>query len=75
MKLMCVLIAALFLTACQVITAGNDARDLREFPRRKMRERWTGDAEMLPCKGAGALCGGEEIPTECCEVCVFNWCT
>uniref|UniRef100_A0A0K8TUT1 Conopeptide n=1 Tax=Conus lenavati TaxID=1519839 RepID=A0A0K8TUT1_CONLV len=74
MKLSVVIIAALFLTACQLVTARNHARYLWESPRRKMQRTWEGK-EVQPCKGPGSWCGGEEVPTECCEVCTFGWCT
>nr|ATF27456.1 conotoxin [Conus andremenezi] len=74
MKLTCVLIVAvLFLTACQLITA-DDSSDLQEFPRRKMIDR------LLDTKAAQERCLGGSSPCtafsgNCCNYCAFFWCT
>uniref|UniRef100_A0A0C9R728 Ctr_38_TN conopeptide n=2 Tax=Conus tribblei TaxID=101761 RepID=A0A0C9R728_CONTD len=75
MKLTCVLtIAALFLTACQLITASSDTRDLQEFPRRKRSHRTLKKkAEEEPCIPGGLQC--DVLDDKCCNSCSLFWCT
>nr|Q9BP89.1 RecName: Full=Conotoxin ArMKLT2-041; Flags: Precursor [Conus arenatus]AAG60477.1 conotoxin scaffold VI/VII precursor [Conus arenatus] len=73
MKLTCVLIVAvLFLTACQLIAA-DDSRDLQKFPRRKMRDG------MLNTKNTKRQClpplhWCNMVDDECCHFCVLLAC-
>nr|ATF27684.1 conotoxin [Conus praecellens] len=72
MKLTCVLIVAvLFLTACQLITT-DDSSDLREFPRRKKIDRMlhTKAVEAKDCRPPGNFCNTEG----CCDKCIIFWC-
>nr|ATF27686.1 conotoxin [Conus praecellens] len=75
MKLTCVLIVAvLFLTACQLITA-DDSSDLHEFSGRKMIERLlkTKDVKAKQyCAPAAAWCN--MIKDNCCNYCKFLRC-
>nr|Q9BP92.1 RecName: Full=Conotoxin ArMKLT2-0122; Flags: Precursor [Conus arenatus]AAG60474.1 conotoxin scaffold VI/VII precursor [Conus arenatus] len=73
MKLTCVLIVAvLFLTACQLIAA-DDSRDLKRFSRRKMRDGMLNTKNTEEgCLPPLSLCTMAD--DECCHDCILFLC-
>nr|ATF27453.1 conotoxin [Conus andremenezi]ATF27454.1 conotoxin [Conus andremenezi] len=72
MKLTCVLImAVLFLTACQLITAASYPRSKQRYPNRRSRDRKSKLTKR--CQKQGETC---VFSSNCCEpfVCMNNAC-
>nr|Q9BP88.1 RecName: Full=Conotoxin ArMKLT2-0211; Flags: Precursor [Conus arenatus]AAG60478.1 conotoxin scaffold VI/VII precursor [Conus arenatus] len=74
MKLTCVLIVAvLFLTACQLIAA-DDSRDLKRFSRRNMRDGMLNTKNTKrQCLPPLSLCNMAD--DDCCNDCVLFLCS